>query len=150
MKLADRPLNPPRGGEAQRLQGETLAAWAAELNGEWQVVEEKVPIAAGTGMVFLNLSLEGQGKIWISDLKLDGVLDVARSGKLNTFDMSFGYAFGSFENQATVSEGIAHIQAKDGRGGAGYNGNANLSSFADHCPVLVAKRGPKNSPGLGE
>jgi len=39
MKLADRPLNPPRGGEAQRLRGETLAAWAAELNGDWQVVE---------------------------------------------------------------------------------------------------------------
>lgn len=40
MSLADRPLNPPRGGGVEPLEGEALAELAAQLDNDWQVVDE--------------------------------------------------------------------------------------------------------------
>lgn len=38
--LADRPLNPPRGGGAEPLKGDDLATLAEQLDDGWQVVDE--------------------------------------------------------------------------------------------------------------
>ncbi|MBM3471693.1 MAG: hypothetical protein FJX75_00290 [Armatimonadetes bacterium] len=112
--------------------------------GEWQAAETSVPVPPGVGMAFLSVSFTGRGKAWLDDLRLEGVLDVAQTGKLNVFGMPFGYAYGSFDKHATVADGVAHIEAADGRGGAGYVYAADLSAFADQCPTLAVKLGPGN------
>jgi endoglucanase len=112
--------------------------------GEWQAAEQSVSVPPGIGMAFLSVSFTGQGKAWMDDLRLEGVLDVAQTGKLNVFGMPFGYAYGSFDKHATVADGVAHIEAADGRGGAGYVYAADLSPFADQCPTLTVKLGPRN------
>ena len=118
----------------------------AELTGpgDWQAARKAIEVPAGITMAFLHLAFQGQGKLWVDDLTLDGALDTAATGKLNSFGMGFGYAYGSFGKHATVAGGVAHIQAPDGRGGAGFVASADLSSFAAQCPVLHLKTGPKN------
>ncbi|MBM3501512.1 MAG: hypothetical protein FJX74_22895, partial [Armatimonadetes bacterium] len=112
--------------------------------GEWQTGERTVAIPPGCGMAFLSVSFTGRGQAWVDELRVEGVLDAARAGKLNVFAMPFGYAYGSFDKHATVAEGMAHIEAADGRGGAGYVYTADLSAFAEQCPTLTVKLGPAN------
>ena len=40
MSLADQPLNPPRGGGAEPLEGEALAELNKQLGNGWQVVDD--------------------------------------------------------------------------------------------------------------
>lgn len=40
MELADRPLEPPRGGGVEPLQGDRLRQLEAELANNWQVVDD--------------------------------------------------------------------------------------------------------------
>ena len=112
--------------------------------GDWQAGTQSVAVPEGIGMAFLSISFEGQGKVWVDDLKLEGVLDAAATGRLNTFGMPFGYAYGSFDGGASIADGIAHIEAADGRGGGGFVYSADLSPFADQCPSLSVKLGPRN------
>jgi len=118
----------------------------ATLNepGDWQTINKGVIVPQGVGMIFLHLNFEGHGKLWVDKLQVEGALDTAATSKLNTFAMPPGYAFGSFADHVSVADGVAHIEAAHGRGGAGFVANADLGAFASHCPVLSIKQGPKN------
>jgi len=112
--------------------------------GAWRSAEKSIPVAPGMTMAFLHLAVEGRGKVWLDELTVGGVGDAAGEGRLTTFDMSVGYAYGSFSKTVAVADGVAHVAAPDGRGGAGFLCNADLTAMAEKCPVLHARRGPKN------
>ena len=60
------------------------------------------------------------------------------------FDESFHYAYLSFEKGVSVEDGVVHVVAENGQGGAGINQKMDLSKFGDFCPVLHLKSGPNN------
>ncbi|WP_231615394.1 glycoside hydrolase family 9 protein [Novipirellula artificiosorum] len=125
-------------------QGGSKPILVANGPGDWQSGNQSVSVPTDVGMIFLNLTFEGQGKVWLADLKIEGALDPAIDGVLNTFAMPIGYAFGSFQEHVKVAGGVAHIVAENGRGGAGYNVAADLSNCGADCPVMVVKRGTQN------
>ena len=69
----------------------------------------------------------------------------AAAQTLNDYDTPFVYRYLGFDNdQTAVSDGVAHIRAEHGRGGAGHTTPMDLSRFADQTPVLSVKLGPDN------
>src|SRR5210317_1905650 len=55
------------------------------------------------------------------------------------FDQPFQFAYLAFENAIEVTDGIAHVVARDGRGGAGMHKKSNLRRFAADSPAMWAK-----------
>ena len=125
-------------------QGGSQPIVVANGPGDWQLGKRTVVVPADVGMIFLNLTFEGQGKVWLAGLKIEGSLDPAIDGVLNAFAMPVGFTFGSFQDQVSVAGGVAHIEAENGQGGAGYSAAADLSGHGDDCPVMVVQRGAKN------
>ncbi len=60
------------------------------------------------------------------------------------FDRPFQFAYLAFENAIEIKDGIAHVVAKNGQGGAGVHRKFNLSRFAADSPAMWAKVGPGN------
>jgi hypothetical protein len=54
------------------------------------------------------------------------------------------FSYLSFENIPKVENGIVHIAAPNGQGGAGWQWSKDMNAHADHSPVLWAKTGPRN------
>jgi len=63
---------------------------------------------------------------------------------ISDFGRPFHFAYLSFQKKVTVADGAAHIVSKDGRGGAGWGMEPDLSAFGDHTLALWIKVGPGN------
>ena len=53
-------------------QGGSQPIVVANGPGDWQSGNRTVSVPADVGMIFLNLTFEGQGKVWLADLKIEG------------------------------------------------------------------------------
>ena len=90
----------------------------------------------GLGVVLVSMAVSVAGSAPAGARPGEAVIHELASAPL--------FAFMSWDKKARPAAGGLHIQAPDGRGGAGYALQADLSAFAERALTLTVAVGPGN------
>jgi endoglucanase len=110
----------------------------------WDTFAGEVTVPDDTRIFFIAVAIKGKGKVWFDDLEFVSPDDVEKPTVLATFNKKPNVAYEAFEGKVDAAEGVLHINADSGQGGAIYFINGDFSAHADQMPTIRARLGDAN------
>lgn len=111
----------------------------------WYSFRRNVKVPEGSTAAMLMVIMDGAGTVWLDDVDLgSAAVDPEPDPLVTDFSMGFAFSYLDWQEKVFASDGVARIQGKTGKGGAGFDAPGDLSTFADWTPAIDVKLGPEN------